>query len=55
MSMADDIVLVSLAKDLIEITEDYNSWYNLDLCKDEYYRRITDRLSEYGVEMEDGK
>lgn len=53
MQPHDMIVLADLAKDIVEITEDYNSWYNLDLCKDEYYRRITDRLSEYGISMED--
>lgn len=52
MTPADQIVLADLAKDIVEITEDYNSWYNLDLCKDEYYDRITQRLSQYGVELE---
>lgn len=52
MSKADDIVMLDMAKDIIKITEEYKSWENLDLCKEEYYDRITQRLSQYGVELE---
>lgn len=55
MTPLDQALLADLAKDLIAITESYHSWPELDANVKEYCQLITDRLSEFGVNMEDGK